>query len=560
MLTAIHAVRPLRSFNLRQCGADAFDMAEQESVPIADLSEVRFRIATVAVGVKLLLVVVAAGIAYALATWDSPERSAITILFGGLGVAVLLISRLPAERIVRSRFGEAFFLAWSSLSVLVFSTLVAIDGGARSPLALLLFLPVVFAALSYPLRSVVVIGALTELSFVAANAISDTTAPVPLAFFTACLSFTAVLCAWQARIHERRREELQHMSRADSLTGCLNRRGFKERVAANLDEGLRIGRPMSIVLLDLNGFKQVNDTQGHAAGDELLRWTVERMRDSVRPMDSVGRLGGDEFAILLPGAGHNAGLKVAARVHEALEPHVTASVGIASFPTDGVELDELLAHADTRLYAAKHGDGTELSPGQRELSWAAALAHAVDMRLAAPDAEHSGRVAFHAAAIGQRLGWSGADVALLRMAAMLHDVGKVSIPDRILRKPGPLSANEQEEIRRHPVAGAELIARVDGLEPILPWIRHSHEHFDGSGYPDGLSGEAIPQASRILLVADAFDAMTNDRPYRPARALDEALAELQACAGTDFDPECVAKLEEHLREDAGRPQASSRHG
>jgi diguanylate cyclase (GGDEF)-like protein len=532
-------------------------MAEQESVLIADLSEIRFRIATIAVGVKLLMVVVAAGIAYALATWDSPDRSAIMVLFGGLGVAALLISRLSADRIVRSRFGEAFFLAWSSLSVCIFSALVAIDGGARSPLALLLFLPVVFAALSYPLRSVVAIGALTELSFVAANAISDTAEPVQLAFFTACLSFTAVLCAWQARIHERRREELAHMSRADPLTGCLNRRGFKERVVANLDEGLRVGRPMSIVMLDLNGFKQVNDTQGHAAGDELLRWTVERMRGSVRPMDSVGRLGGDEFAILLPGAGRNAGLKVAARVQDALEPEVTASLGIASFPTDGVELDELFAHADTQLYVDKHGGGTELAPGRRELSWAAALAHAVDMRLAAPDDEHSGRVAFHAAAIGQRLGWTGPDVALLRMAAMLHDVGKVSVPDRILCKPGPLSADELQEIRRHPVAGAELISRVDGLQPILPWIRHSHEHFDGSGYPDGLSGDAIPQASRILLVADAFDAMTNDRPYRAGRPVAEALAELHACAGTDFDPECVTKLEEHVREDAAAPQASS---
>jgi diguanylate cyclase (GGDEF)-like protein len=521
-------------------------MAEDESVPIADLSEIRFRVATISVGVKLTLVVVGAGLVYAFDTWSKPDRAAIAILFGALAVGALVIWRLPADRIVRSRFGEALFLVWSAFSVGIIGALVAVDGGAASPLAPLLFLPLVFAALSYPLPSVVAIGALTELCFVGVGVVSNSADPVRLAFFTACLSFTAVLCAWQAHVHDRRREELANMSRADSLTGCLNRRGFNERVMANLDEGLRVGRPLAIVMVDLDDFKQVNDTQGHAAGDELLCWTVERMRTSVRPMDSVGRLGGDEFAILLPGTGHSAGVKVAERVRAALAPRVPASMGIASFPTHGMELDELLTHADAQLYVAKHGGAPELAPGRRELSWAAALAQAVDMRLGAPDDEHSGRVAFHAAAIGQRLGWSGPDLALLRMAAMLHDVGKVSIPDRVLRKPGALTTEEYEEIKQHPVMGADLIARVEGLEPVVPWIRHSHEHFDGSGYPDGLSGEAIPQASRILLVADAFDAITSDRPYRKARPVEDAVAELRRCEGGDFDPACVAALAAHL--------------
>jgi len=126
---------------------------------------------------------------------------------------------------------------------------------------------------------------------------------------------------------------------------------------------------------------------------------------------------------------------------------------------------------------------------------------------------------------------------------MLHDVGKVSVPDSILRKPGPLTPDEYEEIKRHPVAGAEIVQRVEGLEPIVPWVRHSHEHFDGSGYPDGLSGETIPPASRILLVADAYDAMTSHRAYRRAMSPEDAQAELRKNAGTQFDPACVEAFE-----------------
>jgi HD-GYP domain-containing protein (c-di-GMP phosphodiesterase class II) len=155
-------------------------------------------------------------------------------------------------------------------------------------------------------------------------------------------------------------------------------------------------------------------------------------------------------------------------------------------------------------------------------------------------------VAGYAAAIGRRLGWSGGQLALLRMAAMLHDVGKVGIPDSILRKSGPLTDDELEQMQLAPVSGAELVGRVEGLGPIVPWIYHAHEHVDGTGYPDRLSGDAIPLASRIIAVADAFDAMTSNRPYRVAMSRDEALAELQRCSGTQFDGHCVAALERTL--------------
>src|SRR6185437_13603838 len=154
--------------------------------------------------------------------------------------------------------------------------------------------------------------------------------------------------------------------------------------------------------------------------------------------------------------------------------------------------------------------------------------------------------AHYAAEIAGRLGWAGADLAYLRVAAMLHDVGKVALPDTILRKPGPLDEREYEEVKMHPVVGADFINRVDGLSLIALWVRHSHEHVDGSGYPDGLSGEDIPLASRILLVADAYDAMTSDRPYRGAIPHAQAVEELRRNAGRQFDPRCVEAFELYL--------------
>jgi putative nucleotidyltransferase with HDIG domain len=236
-------------------------------------------------------------------------------------------------------------------------------------------------------------------------------------------------------------------------------------------------------------------------------------------------------------------------VKDALAVRVGVSTGAASFPADGADRDELHRHADADLYAAKHGRKPDKTPGSRELSWAAALARAVDLRMSVPD-EHSTVVAHYAAAMAQRMGWSGPELAMLRMAAMLHDVGKVSVPDRILRKPGPLSLEEYEEIKDHPVAGAEIVAQIDGLQPIVEWIRHSHEHVDGSGYPDALIGEEIPYASRILLVADAFDAMTSHRPYGAAMPPDLALEELRGNSGKQFDARCVAALEAYLAEAA----------
>ncbi len=514
---------------------------------IVDQSGLRVREATVAAGVWLTYVVCVTAAVYLACTWDRPHRPFIAVLFGGGLLAAGIVSALPAERIVRSRFREAFFFGWSTLDLALITLGALADGGTGSPLALIFFVPVVFSAMSYPLGSVIAVGGLTVTGYLSLALSAGGASWGYQALFAMMLACTGAMSAWLAGSQERQRQALMAVSRADALTGCLNRRGFEERAIAEIAAAGRSARQGAVLLLDVDHFKQVNDRYGHATGDELLRWVVATLRDCVRARDAIGRLGGDEFAVLLTEIEPGHAVSSAARISTALGARAPCSVGMATFPMDGSDLEELMRHADERLYASRHGrpEPGRASANER-LSWAATLAHVVDMRMDG-EHEHSRAVADYAVSIAEMLGWEQEMLGRLRIAAMLHDVGKISVPDTILCKPGPLTAAELELVKSHSCAGAELVARVEGLEMTVPWIRHAHERFDGSGYPDGLSGQDIPLASRIMFVADAFDAITSIRPYRGTRTVADACEELRRHAGSQFDPECVEALVARLQ-------------
>jgi diguanylate cyclase (GGDEF)-like protein len=521
-------------------------MSRGEDRGIVDQSALRMREATFSAGIWLTYVVCGSSSIYIALTWSRPNRGVILALFGAGFAGALLVSLLPREKIVRSRFREAFFFSWSLLDLILIVLVTQADGGTGSPLALTFFIPVVFAAMSYPLGSVAAVGGLSVAAYLAVAVSTGGASWSYQALFGVMLLCTGAMSAWQARNHDRQRGALMEVSRADSLTGCLNRRGFEERAVAEIRAAARRGTQGALALLDVDHFKLVNDRHGHAAGDELLCWVVRTLEALVRPGDAIGRLGGDEFAVLFAEIGPSDALRSTARITAALSERAPCSVGLASFPIDGAELEQLARRADARLYASRHG---RAEPGRasvnERLSWAATLAHAVDVRMNAKH-EHSRAVADCAVSIAAALGWEGETLGMLRIAAMLHDVGKVTVPDQILCKEGGLTEQEFEVIKGHSVAGAELVARVEGLSMIVPWIRHSHEHYDGSGYPDGLCGDAIPHASRIMLVADAFDAITSSRPYRAAMSAEHACSELERGSGSQFDPDCVRALLDQL--------------
>ena len=522
-------------------------MSITRSPALKDAAAVRFRMATLRTGVWLGVAMAAAGEAYFLLTWDESHRS----LLVAIGIAVVVMDAgvllLPMKRIVAGRWRELFFLVWTLANVAVILTLGALDTTERSPLILPLLMPMLFAGMSYPRASARICCAAVVFGYTAEAIILGH----DFAFsglFVMVLAFTAGMCLWQAHNREQQhdelelqRDELARISLTDPLTEALNRRGFEDRLGRELSDAVRTGRPITLAILDLDDFKAVNDRDGHPAGDALLRETVERLSGTLRPHDALGRLGGDEFAVLFPGASEADAPALVDRLRASLAGRVSASFGHSSFPVDGATSEALTSSADRRLYAAKAMLPRDRGNEALELGWATALADTVDRRMHGAH-RHSSHVAEYAAAIARGLGWEEPSLARLRLAATLHDVGKACIPDRILNKPAKLDAAEFDEIRRHTVVGAEMLAPIDGLYEIAIWVRHSHEHFDGSGYPDGLAGDAIPLASRILLVADAFDAMTSDRPYRTARTVDLAFAELRRHAGTQFDAECVAAL------------------
>ena len=291
------------------------------------------------------------------------------------------------------------------------------------------------------------------------------------------------------------------------------------------------------MLYDLNGFKRYNDTFGHPAGDALLERLSDKLSASVAAHGTAYRMGGDEFCVLLAAATADDALvleSVAALSEHGPGFSIGAAHGEVSIPAEGSEPAAVLQLADQRLYARK--DHTR--DGSAVLQLRDVLLQAFRERY--PDLqEHQRGVGALALAVGRRLGLEGEELDVLARAAELHDVGKIAIPDAILSKPAPLDEEEWRFMHRHTILGERILMAASALRPVARLVRSSHERFDGGGYPDGLGGAEIPLGARIIFVCDAYDAMTTDRSYSPAVSSGAAIAELRACAGTQFDPEVV---------------------
>jgi len=356
----------------------------------------------------------------------------------------------------------------------------------------------------------------------------------------------------------------------DPLTGLGNHRHFHERLERELKTAHERQLPLTLCFVDVDDFKRINDRFGHPAGDRMLSQLAARLRQT----GEAFRLGGDEFALLLPGFDESAAMTAASSVVERIGAlkldqvgSVTVSAGVAISPQHASDRDELIRLADSALYWAKEygknrvrayrPDVIELAELKRlaggpdraaRFRAAASLARAVDAR-DVYTGSHSQRVAELAARTARRLGLDEQDVELTRLAASLHDLGKLAIPEEILRKPGPLTEPERIVLERHPQIGFRMLESL-GVDPVAEWVLHHHERWDGAGYPDGLVGTQIPLGARIIFVADAYDAMTSERIYRRRVTPDEAITELDRCSGTQFDPDIVAALAEELGLDA----------
>jgi two-component system, cell cycle response regulator len=381
--------------------------------------------------------------------------------------------------------------------------------------------------------SVAIASALVSLGILVAGAITDVTLPAILlatgALLCVLLRLVLTFRAHQTVLRRTTREAL-----TDPLTGLGNRRAFAVALRDRLDDD--DPEPMILALFDLDGFKSYNDNFGHAAGDALLQRLAQGLQ-SVIGADGVYRMGGDEFCALLPGGDHgDALLRASVGV---LSDHgdgftIKASLGSVRLPEETGDVEEALKLADQRMYAHKSGGRRATAALEVKHALLSALAHR-DPELS----EHVDDVAKLAAGVAAALGCDSAHVEAVRIAAELHDIGKIAIPEAILDKPGPLTPEEWTLMHQHTIAGERIVLASPALADVAPLVRSSHERWDGTGYPDRLAAESIPLGARIITVCDSYHAMTSDRTYRRALSDEVALAELCACAGSQFDPAVV---------------------
>ncbi len=357
-------------------------------------------------------------------------------------------------------------------------------------------------------------------------------------------------------VWQTRRAEMQEVAGRDELTELQNRRFFYERMQEELKTAERLKKPLSILMLDVDDLKLINDEFGHQVGDQVLRSLGRVLNREVGEKNVTARIGGDEFAVILPGAGRKEADKIAWRIWDELAKtpvkettsasiFLGVSVGIGGYPWGGETLEEIIHWADAKLYANKlerKGFKHNNRNGKDEARLVAAVVDVLSSALDIRDKmthRHARRVARMSAFVAREMKLADDQVLQIEYAAALHDIGKIGVTDGILFKEEALEVDEWQEMRRHSELGYKILSGVDFLSNAAEIVYSHHERFDGSGYPRGIAGDDIVLGARVFSVVDAYDAMTSRRPYREAMSQDDALEEIMRNSGSQFDPVTV---------------------
>ena len=331
-------------------------------------------------------------------------------------------------------------------------------------------------------------------------------------------------------------EKNEYLSYHDYLTGLYNRRFFENEIK-RLDTKANL--PISIIMFDIDGLKLINDSFGHASGDKLLIKAAEAIKKACRDGDIVSRLGGDEFAVLLPKTDVGETVLIASQIKEFVSQgkvekiELSISYGYDTKTTEDQSLIEVFATAENHMYRYKLYERSSVKSNTIDLIMNTLF------EKSNRESQHSDRVSSICQAIASIMSFEKSDVKRMRIAGLVHDIGKIGIDDKILNKAGKLNSDEWYEMKKHPEIGWRILSTTNEFLELAQFVLNHHERWDGSGYPNGLKGEKIPLESRIIAVADAYDAMTSERSYRIGLGKEESIKELIRCSGTQFDPEIV---------------------
>jgi diguanylate cyclase (GGDEF)-like protein/putative nucleotidyltransferase with HDIG domain len=455
----------------------------------------------------------------------------------------------------------------SLINIVLFSLLIAFAPDVPQ-YKLLFLLIIITSSLQYGFKHGMTVSAIASVIVLAIDLLAMPEAIVNEAFqddliIVGVFLLTAWLLGFYEKIEREHRESITQMAIIDGLTGVYNHRYFFETLKRLIGNAKKTGAHLSLLFIDIDHFKHYNDLFGHQEGDEVLKEIAEILKQNTRPQDLVCRYGGEEFAVILQDTNEQNALIVAERIRDTIEKTdfkgqehlpsglLTVSIGVSSFPDKAQSDTELVKSADDALYRAKFFNKNRVETyfsilqemkddlKDKDITLLTSIKTLISV-INAKDRYtygHTERVVMLCQALGERLNLSEEDLKILKYSAYLHDIGKINIPEQILNKKLPLTKEEWDIMKQHPANGVRIIEPVESLDKVKPVILHHHERYDGEGYPDGLKGEEIPCLARIMTVVDSYDAMTSNRAYKSKMSFEEAIEELKACSGTQFDPE-----------------------
>lgn len=468
------------------------------------------------------------------------------------------------------------------LFILVFSLIIYICGANESQYKFLYLFIIITTTIQSGMKQGIIVSCISSLIILSMDIFMEPGASVNSYFQNdLILSGIFILTAWPlgfyVKIEGEHIKKLEDMVNIDGLTELYNHRYFCDTLVEKVKIGKRVDKPVSMIFIDIDYFKQYNDTYGHQKGDYVLRKIGEIIKTNVRDEDIAARYGGEEFAIILPDTSEEQALNIAENLREKIEAtyfegeeaqprgKVTASMGVSVFPDKSKNDVELIKSADDALYRAKFFnknrveayvsilDEIKSNIDEKDVELVASIKTLISI-INAKDKYtygHVERVVIYSRMMVEKLQLSEEDSKNLIYGAYMHDIGKINISKEILMKKMKLTNDEWEELKQHPSNGVDIIKSVKSLKDIIPLIESHHERYDGKGYPNNLKGKEIPYLARILTVVDSFDAMTSSRPYNTRKTYEEGIEEIERCSGTQFDPEVASAFVEIIKSNSG---------